>query len=183
VRPPTTHLPRIACDNEPVARHVERIEIGLESFGLRSIELSVDQDPSRLGGIPVFAHPVILEFARGEISSESTSRPRRNLLLAKDSAQHCAEMTAHAWHSMVRLACGRQRTRVELAHLREHIGERADMSRVCLLRRQLEIMQPRCQVAMYQVTLNDSAQVRDTFGNTCSSEWKGPAVVIGPCLL
>ena len=151
------HLPRVAGNDEAIARDVERIEIGMEDLSLHRVELRVHQYPARLAGVPVLAYPMVFELARGEVRAKAASRTGRNTLLAKDCAQHQRKMTADAGHPIARLARDVQRTTVERTNPREHILDRTYMRVIFALVGKRHAIGEGRHVAMNQHALYDFA--------------------------
>src|ERR1700693_5938440 len=127
------HLPRVAGDDELVARGVERIEIDVQCFALDRVALSVHQYPALLAGIPILAHPMVFELAGREICAEAASRSRRNSLSAKDGTEHQREMTTDTGQAMTDIARIREWPRIERVNSRQHLRDRTKVTVVALL--------------------------------------------------
>ena len=54
--------PRVPCNDEAVARNVERVKTWLEGLALNGVELRVNQNPTLLCGVPVLGNPMIFDF-------------------------------------------------------------------------------------------------------------------------
>ena len=82
-------------DHEPVARHVERVEIRPQFLSLLRSDEGIDENPARLWCIPILADPMVDKPTRPEIGAEPAAPACRNARLAQQRSEQHSEMAAN----------------------------------------------------------------------------------------
>jgi hypothetical protein len=112
--------PGIAGNQEPITRHIQRIERHSEQFALPIVDLRVDQHPASLHRVPVLTDPVVDVLARREIIGESAARSRRYAFLAHERYEQGCEVATDADYASFRNAWADDRLAVEARCPRKH---------------------------------------------------------------
>ena len=88
--------PGVAGDEEAVVRHIEQVEVGLEERSLDVVDLRVDADPARFGGVPELRNPVVDEPTRLEVGGEAAAGAGRRAFRTKHRHEQHGEVAADA---------------------------------------------------------------------------------------
>jgi hypothetical protein len=126
-RPAAAKPPRVACDEEPVSRHVHQIEVDVEQPQLHVIDLRVGQRPALRRLVPVLADPVILERAWAEVAAETAPRPRGRALRTQHGHGQHGEMPAVARQPAGRLPGYGERPAVLRHHAFQQPADRSNV--------------------------------------------------------
>jgi hypothetical protein len=104
--------PRVAGDQEVIARHVKHVQPDAERLPLDVVDLRVGQRPMSRRGVPVLAYPVILIPSGAEVPAEAAPGPRRDTVCPQHGHGQDGEVAAVAGHPRGRLPCHIQRPAV-----------------------------------------------------------------------
>src|SRR5947209_3514951 len=120
-------MPCIRRDKETVARHVEYVEVDVETVAPHGVELWVDNDPALLFAVPVFNNPVVFEKTGIEVGREPATGPGGDPLVAEHGKQQHDVVTTAAERSVAHGAFMRQFVGIEGEDVVEDRVDRATM--------------------------------------------------------
>ena len=104
--------PCVAGHQEPVARHLQRVEVDVEQGALTVVDLGIGQDPPPAGFVEVLRHPVVDELALREVGAEPAARPGRDPFAAEHRDVQQRVVAAAARETLAGQAGLRQRPRI-----------------------------------------------------------------------
>lgn len=123
-------------DHEPVARHVERVEIRPQFLSLLRSDEGIDENPARLWCIPILADPMVDKPTRPEIGAEPAAPACRNARLAQQRSEQHSEMAANNDQTRICRAADRERLIVQHSNAVDHLSHRSKMRLIAALWRQ-----------------------------------------------
>jgi hypothetical protein len=115
--------------HEPVARHVERVEIRPQFLSLLRSDEGIDENPARLWCIPILADPMVDKPTRPEIGAEPAA-PACRMPVSRSSAANSTDQTR------ICRAADRERLIVQHSNAVDNLSHRSKMPLIAALWRQ-----------------------------------------------